>query len=100
MLFRSPVLRINGIQTLSDTYMSLLPELASLGAMGVTHARLMPQKIDMVALTRLFRDVLDERESMNTAEETFQHLCQGIGISNGFFHGVAGYREVRAAATP
>jgi len=38
-----PILRVNGIQTQSESYVDLLPETERLVADGVTHLRLMPQ---------------------------------------------------------
>ncbi len=53
------LLTINGTQTLSNGYLVLLRELAALRAMGVTHFRLSPQHVDMVAVARTYRAVLD-----------------------------------------
>src|SRR5690606_17139753 len=52
-------LAINGVQTLSATYASALAHLAALTRAGVDSFRLSPHSTDMVAVARLFRDVLD-----------------------------------------
>lgn len=93
-----PILRINGIQTQSESYVSLLPECTALTAGGVTHLRLMPQAVDMVQVAAVFRGVLDGALGLAGAEARLQELCDGIGFSNGFFHGQAGYRRITAAS--
>lgn len=93
-----PTLRINGIQTQSQTYLDLLPETAELTGMGVTHLRLMPQDVDMVAVARLFRDRLDGVTSQAEAAERLAALCPGAPFSNGFYHGAAGYRRIAMQA--
>jgi collagenase-like PrtC family protease len=52
-------LSVNGIQTLSHSYLSLIGELQDLQDMGVTHFRLSPHTVDMVAVAEIFRAVLD-----------------------------------------
>ncbi|MEZ5797823.1 MAG: U32 family peptidase [Paracoccaceae bacterium] len=94
-----PILRVNGIQTQSESYVNLLPELATLVAGGVTHLRLMPQAVDMVAVARTFRATLDGAIDLSQAEARLAALCPGVPFSNGFFHGQAGYRRI-AALTP
>lgn len=93
-----PILRVNGIQTQSESYVDLLPEMKRLLADGITHLRLMPQAVDMVAVTSAVRDVLEGTCALEIAEETLRHLCAGTTFSNGFYHGVAGYRRIAMAA--
>lgn len=93
-----PILRVNGIQTQSESYIDLLPEAARMIAQGVTHLRLMPQAVDMVAVAALFRDVLDGTRAPGAAETMLRELCDGVPFSNGFFYGQAGYRRIAAAA--
>lgn len=93
-----PILRVNGIQTLSESYIDLLPEAARLVADGVTHLRLMPQAVDMVAVAQVFRDVLDGRVPTGEADARLATLSGDAGLSNGFYHGTAGYRRIAAAA--
>jgi collagenase-like PrtC family protease len=92
------ILRVNGIQTQSESYVDLLPETARLVADGVTHLRIMPQAVDMVGVTRLFRSVLDGTLSVAEADDGLRDLCAGRPFSNGFYHGQAGYRRIAAAA--
>lgn len=94
-----PILRVNGIQTLSESYIDLLPESARLVANGVSHLRLMPQTVDMVDVAKVFRDALDARVPLAEAEARLATLCREVGLSNGFYHGEAGYRRIAMAAT-
>jgi collagenase-like PrtC family protease len=93
-----PILRVNGIQTQSESYVDLLPETARLVADGVTHLRLMPQAVDMVAVAQVFRDTLDGRYSTDEADARLAELAGNSRLSNGFYHGAAGYRRIAAAA--
>jgi O2-independent ubiquinone biosynthesis protein UbiV len=94
-----PILRVNGIQTQSESYVDLLPEAGRLVADGVTHLRLMPQDVDMVAVARVFRDALDGALSLDEADQRLAALSGAVALSNGFYHGAAGYRRI-AMATP
>ena len=93
-----PVLRVNGIQTQSESYVDLLPETAQIVAAGVTHLRLMPQAVDMVGVAGLFRAVLDGTLAVPEADARLAALCEGTDLSNGFYHGAAGYRRIALAA--
>lgn len=92
------ILRVNGIQTQAESYDDLMPELTRLTADGVTHLRLMPQDVDMVGVTGLFRAVLDGRRDAQGADADLRALCGDTAFSNGFSHGIAGYRRIAAAA--
>ncbi|MFB9149898.1 ubiquinone anaerobic biosynthesis protein UbiV [Roseovarius ramblicola] len=94
----APILRVNGIQTQSESYLSLLPETPRLVADGVTHLRLMPQAVDMVAVAGVFRDMLDGGLPVGEADHRLEKLCGDVTLSNGFFHGAAGYRRIAMAA--
>lgn len=93
-----PILRVNGIQTQSESYVDLLPEAGEVSALGVTHLRLMPQAVDMVAVAREFRDVLDGARAVEAAEGRLRAVCGDTGLSNGFYYGTAGYRRIEGAA--
>ena len=92
------LLRVNGIQTQSESYVCLSDEVERLEQMRVSHLRLMPQAVDMVAVAQVFRDRLDGRHDAPQAEARLRTLCGDTGFSNGFFHGTAGYRRIRQAA--
>ncbi|MBU2243984.1 MAG: U32 family peptidase, partial [Alphaproteobacteria bacterium] len=89
-----PILRVNGIQTQSESYLDLLPETPQLVADRVTHLRLMPQRVDMVAVAQVFRDAVDGRLSMGEADARLAALSGDARLSNGFYHGAAGYRRI------
>lgn len=93
-----PILRVNGIQTQSESYIDLLAETGRLLADGVTHLRLIPQAVDMVAVASAFRNVLDGTQALAEAEASLRDLCGDAPFSNGFYHGQAGYRRIAMAA--
>lgn len=94
-----PILRVNGIQTQSESYLDLLMETPRLVADGISHLRLMPQAVDMVAVAQVFRDALDGRTPLPEADAELAALTGDTGLSNGFYHGEAGYRRIAMAAT-
>jgi collagenase-like PrtC family protease len=87
-------LAVNGVQTLSSTYGCLIRELRQLREFGVRWFRLSPQRIDMVTVARLYRDVLDERLSAEEAWAAAERLAGATPLSNGFFHGQEGVHIV------
>ena len=89
-----PILRVNGIQTQSESYVCLLAETGQLAADGVSHLRLMPQAIDMVAVAQAFRAVLDGAMPVEEAGASLRDLCGTAPFSNGFYHGTAGHEFV------
>jgi hypothetical protein len=46
----------------------------------------------------VFRDVLDGRMPTGEAGSRLAMLSGDAGLSNGFYHGTAGYRRIAAAA--
>lgn len=94
-----PILRVNGIQTQSESYVDLLTEAGRLVADGVTHLRIMPQVVDMVAVAKVFRETLKGRIPVDEGNDRLARICGTVALSNGFYHGAAGYRRI-AMATP
>ena len=90
----NPFLAVNGIQTLSQTYLNYLTELADLQSVGITHFRLSPQSQDMVAVAQAFRDVLDQKTDPDEAEAGLCAAFGSIPFSNGFWHGKPGHMRV------
>jgi len=86
----APFLTVNGVQTLSSSYGCLLRELDEMIAFGVGRFRLSPQCVDMVAITRLFRDRLDGRIDSDEASAVMEGLTGAETLSNGFYHGREG----------
>jgi collagenase-like PrtC family protease len=83
-------LAFSGPMIFSYTFANLVRELEELCAMGVERFRLSPQDVDMVAVARLFRDVLDGVRAPAAAFEMLGGLVPGTPFSNGFYHGVEG----------
>lgn len=92
------ILRVNGIQIQSESYIDLLPEMGRLAADSVTHLRLMPQDVDMVAVADIFRSVLDGTLHTDEADRQLAELCGAVTLSNGFYYGTAGYRRMQMTA--
>ncbi|HVI51424.1 MAG TPA: U32 family peptidase [Candidatus Sulfotelmatobacter sp.] len=89
-----PFLTVNGTQTMSYHYLNLLSELQSLTTLGVGRFRLSPHSCDMVAVARLFRDVLDGKLAAAEAEELLEKLNPDAEFSNGYIHGQPGHMMV------
>ncbi|MDT9600873.1 ubiquinone anaerobic biosynthesis protein UbiV [Sphingosinicella rhizophila] len=83
-------LAINGVQTLSFTYCSLLADLCRLQAAGVTSFRLSPHCCDMVAVAKLFRQALDGALDGAAATQALAALLPAAHFSNGFLDGSHG----------
>lgn len=89
-------LSVNGIQTLSHNYLNLIGELQDLQDMGVTHFRLSPHTVDMGAVAGVFRAVLDGRTNVQDGFAQLDELDIPAPFANGFWHGQAGHRMIRA----
>lgn len=91
-------LRVNGIQTLSHSYVNLFSEVPAMAAMGVTDLRLMPQETDMVEVACVFDGILEGEIDMEAAQARFDALDMQAPLSNGFWHGEAGHKRITAKA--
>jgi collagenase-like PrtC family protease len=83
-------LAINGVQTLSSTHCSLLPDLDRLLEAGVTSFRLSPHSCDMVAVAKLFRRALDRQLEAEESAVELAALLPAAVFSNGFLTGDCG----------
>ncbi len=83
---KAPFLAVNGTQTMSYAYCSLLGELDALRQMGIHRFRLSPHDIDMKAVAEIFVDVLEGRSEIASAAERLETLVNGAEFCNGFFH--------------
>jgi collagenase-like PrtC family protease len=92
-----PLYSINGTQTLSHGYLTLLDRLSELQALGVRAFRLSPQLVDLVEVARLHRQVLDQHLSAEEALVDLKALSPAPFI-NGYFHGRDGMAWVPPAA--
>ena len=93
-----PFLAVNGTQTLSYACCNLAAEVPDLRAKGVSRFRLSPQDTDMVAVARVFRDVLDGRADAGEADARLAGLVGTMPFANGFYHGTAGTAFTAGAA--
>ncbi|HIJ37533.1 MAG TPA: U32 family peptidase [Rhodospirillaceae bacterium] len=89
-----PFLAINGTQTMSERYVNLLGQVRSLGQAGVSRFRLWPHHCDMVAVGRLFRNVLDGQLDAKAANRQLAELVPDAAFSNGYIHGLEGHRLI------
>lgn len=89
-------LAINGIQTLSYSYLNLLAEIPAMKAMGITDVRLSPHSGDMVRTATIYRDVLEGRTEPVHAVDDLASVHPDVTFANGFWHGSAGHTYVRA----
>lgn len=94
-----PFLTVNGTQTMSYHYLNLIGELSALHQAGVSRFRLWPHTCDMVAVAKLFRDVLDGRVSAVEAGRLLGDLVPEAEFANGYIHGREGHLLVDAAAS-
>lgn len=85
-----PLFTVNGTQTLSHGYVVMLDRLATLHRAGVTHFRLSPQTIDMVAVATLHRAVLDGLLDPEEAAARLGALAAPVPFVNGYVNGHAG----------
>ncbi len=83
-------LSVNGTQTLSHTVLNLIGELDELREMGFGAFRLWPHGVDMVAVAKVFRDVLDARRTPGDGRRRLEALAGFAPFSNGFYHGREG----------
>lgn len=84
-------LAVNGTQTMSYHYLSLLSELDSLRRAGVRRFRLWPQAVDMVAVAALFRQTLAGTIAPAAAADRLADLCPRAEFANGYIHGREGH---------
>lgn len=92
-----PFLSVNGTQTLSHGYLALAAEIDRLRAMGIQRFRLSPQDLDMVAVAKAFRAVLDGERSGQDVMAELRGMT-AVPLENGFFHNMAGAAYADAAA--
>jgi hypothetical protein len=72
----------------------LSDEMLALKHAGISHFRIMPQNVDMVAICGLYRETLDGRiDSMELSNSLNKHVNNDLWI-NGFFHAQEGRRFV------
>lgn len=92
-----PFLAVNGVQTLSHTYLNLLQEIPTMLQWGVTHFRLSPHSTDMGHILGIFRSVAHQQLAPQEAVAMLQATSPDLHFSNGFFYHQPGYRWLSAA---
>ncbi len=85
-----PFLAVNGTQTMSFSCCNLSAEISEMKDMGVGYFRLSPHDLDMVAVAKLYRDLLDERLEAEALDEKLAKHAPNMPFSNGFYHGAEG----------
>lgn len=92
-------LSVNGVQTLSHGCTSLLRDIPALRKAGIASLRLSTQDCDMVAVTRLFREVVHGNVEPEEGERQLTEIYPGVPLANGFLHGVPGHVRRSASGT-
>ncbi|MEG3619176.1 U32 family peptidase [Magnetovibrio sp. PR-2] len=87
-------LAVNGVQTMSYSYQNLSAELAEMKDLGVTHFRLSPHTCDMVAVAKVYRNLLNGTLDAEAGDEELSALSGDVAFSNGYYHGAAGVNFV------
>ncbi|WP_372609672.1 U32 family peptidase [Aquicoccus sp.] len=93
-----PFLVVNGIQTLSRSYVNLAAHVSDMRAMGVSALRLVPQRQDMVAVAKVFAELAAARIDGQEAAARLDAMQMDAPFSNGFWLGEAGYRRIARAS--
>lgn len=91
-----PFLRVNGIQTLSQSYVNLASQIGTMQDMGISHYRVMPQHIDMLPVLDAFSERLAGNISDDEAASRLDSLELDTPFSNGFWHAKPGYQRIKA----
>lgn len=89
-LDRQSFLALNCVQTVSFTCQALLSDLSGLVGSGVSRFRLSPQDCDMVAVARLYNEVLHGRVDAEDGLARSRQIYPAAPLSNGFHHGQEG----------
>ncbi|WP_138379304.1 ubiquinone anaerobic biosynthesis protein UbiV [Luteithermobacter gelatinilyticus] len=87
-------LAINGLQTLSHSYVNLIRELDEMAHMGIGSFRLSPHDTDMVKVCRIFRDRMDGALDGDAAVAALEDTIITADFSNGYYHQKAGLKQV------
>jgi collagenase-like PrtC family protease len=87
-----PLVAVNGTQTMSHGYADLLSEIADLKSIGVSSFRLSPQDVDMVAVAKIFRSVVENKKDSAAARHDLVKLCPEAAFINGFLLGLEGMK--------
>ncbi|MBU6475423.1 MAG: U32 family peptidase [Alphaproteobacteria bacterium] len=85
-------LAVNGIMTMSDTYLDLSEKMPEMETAGIRHFRLSPQDCDMVKVAGLYRRAANGDSVAGELKE----LLPAVRFSDGYYAGAAGYKRLPA----
>jgi len=88
-----PFLAVNGVQTMSYTYVNLIGEMDEMHQRGVSHFRLSPHSGDMVIIARAYRNFLDGKMTVEESNHIIAEESDDMPFSNGFYHGKEGVSQ-------
>ncbi|WP_258549220.1 U32 family peptidase [Thalassospira profundimaris] len=86
----APFLAVNGLQTLSGTYLELSAEMADLHRAGINLFRLSPHRCDMVAIATVYRQLLGGLIGPEEAHQAVLDIAGDVNLANGFLHAIPG----------
>jgi collagenase-like PrtC family protease len=89
-LDRQAFLAVNGVQTLSHALLDLSAEAGELIEMGIRRFRLSPHDIDMQAIARVWRDLLDGQSDLVRTQRIIEAAAGFAPRANGYYHGRPG----------
>lgn len=89
-LDKQAFLALNGVQTLSHTCQTSILDIPTLRDAGVARFRLSPQRCDMVAVAKVYSDILAGRVEPLAGLEALRQIYPQVPFSNGFLHGLPG----------
>lgn len=83
-------LRVNGTQTLSDSLLVLVSEVAALITAGVTRLRLGAEALDMATIAEVYRTLVDGTARQSVAMAQLQAAVGDRATANGYLHNLSG----------
>lgn len=100
-LSKQPFLTINGVQTLSHSFLNLIQEMEEMHESGINAFRLSPHSHDMIETTKIFHSVLEKKISPKEAtiklNEQLSQIGEKISFANGLYHGEEGHLWIPSA---
>jgi len=79
-------LSVNGTQTLSHAICDLSAEIHEMMEFGVRRFRLWPHWVDMVKVSSLYRQLLDDEIDADAMQSKLQSVAGFADFANGFYH--------------
>jgi len=92
-----PLFNINGTQLMSEKKVCMIEQINILRSFGIGHLRIIPQEHHTSEIVAIFNKTLTGDLSVPTALEVLKKFAPA-GISNGWFHGRAGWEYVEEAS--